>query len=451
MITVAGRDTRAALDHRARSLTAQTTNPRSESSRLVDVRVLVPVLAALMALTSILAVPAPAGAQSVDINALAGDLSESGQYLERSSGDDVDAAVANANANGIAFAELDTSADAIGIARQVLDSSNFDTAEYPTVLVITNSGMGAASDTWSSADIQAATDASIDAFRNRRVATGLNGFVSGLTSTPAPASSESSGSGGGGIFLWVLLGLVVLAAGFFGVRAITNRRKAARRAAEDLAADKAEIEEQLRSNADRVIELGDAVLNADRPDLADLYEEASTTYQTVSQAIGSAGTAAEVDALDEQIDTAEWQLMSIEAQLNNRPIPPSPAERAAAERPDEPTSGPPGGHPGGPAAGSPPPPAADDGPALGADEGIVGGSPYDPAPYRGGPSRSAMGGLGGLLGGLALGRGGYYGPVSRRTRRRRSGTGPGSYRPPSRTRSSGGGSFGGGGHGGGSF
>ena len=66
---------------------------------------------------------------------------------------------------------------------------------------------------------------------------------------------------------------------------------AARVAAIEL--DRNEIGEQLRSNADRVIDLGDPVIESRDAELIGLYEEPSTTYQQVSLGLADATTAAE--------------------------------------------------------------------------------------------------------------------------------------------------------------
>jgi len=218
----------------------------------------------------------------------------------------------------------------------------------------------------------------------------------------------------------VLIALVV-GGGLLVFRSARSKAKAKKQAAIDLEEDRAEIKEQLGDNADHVLNLGDRVIEADRPELITTYEEASAAYQDVSQSIDLASTAEEVDRLDDKIDRAEWQFESIEAALEGRPAPPSPEEveaqaRAqAADRASAPSS----------------PTARIDGrPALGADESVIGVPPRPsrrrdryrlPAPRSPYPQQRRRGGgmggvLGSILGSIVLGGGGMTG--SRRTQSR---------------------------------
>ncbi len=388
-----------------------------------------PLTVLLVAVLAAFAAPSMAAAapgQGVTAGEIAEELAATGRYLEVSA--DVGAAIDTANARGTAFVWLNSSDDATEVAEIVLDELILLATPYRTVLVLTDVGIGASSETASSGDIDDAIDASFDDFFNGAVADGLDAFTTALTgdvaTTATTTSSGSSGStsgsssGGGGIGIGtILLGILGLGGGFWFFRRLRNKSKARKQEEADMEADRAEIKEQLRSNADHVLTLGDRAIASGDAELIALYEKASATYQDVSHAVDGASTAAEVDALDDRIDEAEWQFESIEARLEGRPAPPSPAEiEAQAEA----------------AATDAPPPG---GPALGPDESVFGDGPSRPRSSSGGraryqtPTRSRRrgglgGGLGGALGSVILGGGmGGLGGRSRRSTRRSGGLG----------------------------
>lgn len=396
---------------------------------------------------------APAGAQTAPpASQIAEQLDSSGRYLQFDASSAEDQAIATANERGVAFVWLDVDVDAEQLAKDVGDELFSRPARYSTVLVLTQAGVGAQSDTVDSGEIDDAIDASFTSFQNGAVADGLDEFVASLagqqtprTSVPTSGSGSNSGSsgGGGGSILLPVLGVVVVGGGgLLLLRSVSRRRKARQLAAAELEADRAEIKEQLRDNADRVLQLGDRVIASKDDGLISSYEQASAAYQEVSLGIDGATTAEQIDALDDKIDHAEWQLQSIEAKLDGRPAPPPPSDDDAHRGPGTP---PPPGGPTPPAPGAPAPSSSaarpgDDGPALGPDDSVFGGrsgglpsGPAMPSPSR----RQGGGGLGGLgggrggglgsilgsivLGGLARGGGGLPGmSTSRRSQRRRT-------------------------------
>ncbi len=387
------------------------------------------VLAAVCLLLAVMGLflASPAGAQSA--TDIADELDATGRYLDFSADPALDAAIADANSNGIAFAWLAQSGagEAERLSETLLLDLDARGSRYRTVLVLMEDNFGA----WSSAGetrTEDALDASFNSFADGAVADGVNEFTSVLrgTNTTGSATGTDAGSGdsgtggnasGGGLSLGTLiLPLLLLGGGFFLFRGWSNKRKADRQMEADLETDRAEIKEQLRSNADRVIDLGDRVVLTDNRELQDLYEKASVTYQDVSNRIDGATTVSEVDDLDDRIDEAEWQLKSIEAQLDGKPLPPSPAELEAEEnerlrQKEEAAEA-----------------KKNDRPALGRDESVISGPRSAPRSRSGGYSggytrrRSSMGGgLGGLLGSIILGGmqgGGRRYPQTRRTQRR---------------------------------
>lgn len=394
-----------------------------------------PLTVLLAAVVVAFIVPSPAAAvpaQGVTAAQIAEELAASGRYLEVSADGGVDRAIDDANARGTAFVWLDSSDDATEVAEIVLDELIQFGTSYRTVLVLTDVGVGASSETVSISDLDGAIDLAFTDFANGAVADGLDVFTAALSgdaattaSTTSPGSTTSAdtsaGSSGGGISIFPILAvLVVGGGGFWFVRRLRNRSKARKQEAADMEADRAEIQEQLRSNADHVLTLGDLAIASGDAELIALYEQASATYQDVSHAVDGASTPAEIDALDDRIDEAEWQFESIEARLEGRPEPPSPAEvQAQAEA----------------AAQAEADAKAAGGPALGPDESVFGDGPSRPrgAPgrtrYQAPRSRRRSGGLGGGLGGalgsviLGGGLGGGLGGRSRRSTRRSGGLG----------------------------
>ena len=363
----------------------------------------------------------PAGATSAD-PVVTRALDAEGRYVEISGGSALDAAADRANAAGVAFAWFDRSGDD-GVAVTLADAYVEQLQRYDTVLVVVANGYAASSLTRSQADLDVALDAAFDGFAEGNMGRGLDDFVTGLNSvSPTPTSvptDTGDGDSGGGIGIGsILLLLALIGGGFLLVRGFLGRRREREQEAADLADDRAEIEEQLKANADRVISLGDRVIAKGDRELIVMYEEASAAYQAVSQQVDEAETAAEVDELDDRIDHAEWQFEVIEAVLDGRPRPRPPEpdddrdldaevlddddrrpdDRQAADRRSEP-----------PVVTSP----------------RTGRSYPRSAGHRrrgGGLGGALGGGLGGILADVVLGGGlgGALGGPSRRTRRRTS-------------------------------
>ncbi len=400
----------------------------------------IPILLAALLVGPVAAGAAPA--QGLTARQIADELVAAGSYVEPSPPAGLDAAVAQANTEGIGFVWLDSEDDAQVVADAVLAELQLLEAPFRTVLALTDISVAASSETAGLDAINAAFDASFPSFEQGDVPGALDAFTGSLagaaldvdttatttggdptgglgdpaTTAPAGTGDGAEGEGessGGGFGLGSILLLLALAGGgFVAVRYLRNRGRARRQAEEDLEADRAEIEEQLRDNADAVLSLGDRVIASGDSDLMDLYEEASGTYQDVSLAVDAATTADEIDALDDRIDEAEWQFQVIEARLEGEPPPPSPAqieameaEAAARER----TAG---------------RDARSDRPALDPDDSVFGPGSRRAPSRAPAPRRRAGGGLGGslgeILGGVILGGGlgGLGGPRSRRSSRR---------------------------------
>ncbi len=372
----------------------------------------------------------PASAQSA--SELAGDLDRAGSSVDGAVNADLAAAISTANSSGIGYVEGDfgdgdaATALAESIAAELASSGS----AIHTVIVRSDGGVGGWSNIHGSSDVIAAIDRGFASFASGENGDGLVAVTDALA---GGTSAATSGTSGGGVSSGVLVGGAGVVAAGGGAYWYRNKRRRERRIVEDMEADRAEINEQLRDNADKVIDLGDAVLTSGDAELQQIYTEASETYQDVSRSIEAAATPEAIDALDDRIDHAEWQFELIEARLAGDPDPRSPAElaeEAAAKQAVERSK-----------------------PALGKDETIFappGGSttaprpPASPVPVpmpRGGYGRRRRrGGMGPIIIG-----GGGWGGGSRRTQRRHGGGGGFSGG------GGGGRSFGGGGGGGRNF
>ncbi len=291
----------------------------------------------LAAVGLLLALLAPAGAATSADPVVVRALQADGRFVEVPTDAAVEAAADRANAAGVAFAWLDRSGDeqtAVLLADEYVEELGAANSRYDTVLLIVGNGFAASSLVWDQSDLDRALDAAFVGFADGDMAGGLDGFTGALPAAEASTTATTTGaagdpdddSSGGGIGFGTILLLIALAGGgFLLVRSFLRRRREREQAAVDLAEDRAEIKEQLKNNADRVIALGDRVIARNDRELIVLYEQASAAYQQVSHEVDEAETATEIDELDDRIDHAEWQFEVIEAALDGRPRPRPPA------------------------------------------------------------------------------------------------------------------------------
>ena len=354
----------------------------------------------LTVVVMVAAVASPAGAQSA--SDIAGDLDRSGSSVAGGIGADLAEAISIASASGIGYVEGDFGDGdaATALAESVAAELAGLGSTIHTVIVRSDGGVGGWSNVHGSSDVVAAIDRGFASFASGDNDAGL------LAVNESLAGGGSTASSGGGVSSGVLVGGAGVVAAGGGAYWYRNKRRREQRIVDDMEADRAEINEQLRDNADKVIDLGDAVLTSGDAELQQIYTEASETYQDVSRSIEAASTPEAIDALDDRIDHAEWQFELIEARLAGEPDPKSPtelAEEAAAKQAVERSK-----------------------PALGKDETIFappGGSttaprpPASPVPVpmpRGGYGRRRRsGGMGPIIIG-----GGGWGGGSRRSQRR---------------------------------
>ncbi len=254
-------------------------------------------------------------AQTVDVEAIVDQIEQDGSFLERSVTAETQAAIERANQQGVAFVRLDNTSQSSATAEEIFAELKSRGSSYGAVIVLTNASVFARGVNSSATSL---TNDITQVFGGGDIAGGIDQYLANLGSDAA-GGLESPDTGGG--FQWIVPILLVIA-GLFLINMVRGRRKTKKVEAKILEDDRQEIIEQLKANADRVIDLGDEVIQAKDPELISIYEEASAAYQNVSNEIRNATTPAEVDLLDDQIDKAEWQFEVIEARLTGQTPPP---------------------------------------------------------------------------------------------------------------------------------
>jgi hypothetical protein len=151
----------------------------------------------------------------------------------------------------------------------------------------------------------------------------LTGEAVAVTPVPEPVTTDSDSSGGAGGLLWFLV--IVAAIGlfiFFMVRRSRSRQETA--TANELAAARAEIQQQLDAVANDILDMEDEVRTADNDRVDALYNGAGETYQEASAALAGADAPQELLDIANAVDVAVWQLDSAEALLDGKEPPPKP-------------------------------------------------------------------------------------------------------------------------------
>jgi hypothetical protein len=286
-------------------------------------RIAVP-LALLLLLSS------PASAATLDEAAAARDT---GLYVEPGVSADraaLSAAVARASNAGVrllvVLLEEDPGTGAATFADAVLDR-----IEEGTVLVLSPTGVGAASTTFEQATLERALD---EGFAAGGGDSGyVDAFVGTLVSDPSATSTTSrdEGGGGGGVGLWIFLiilgGLILVV-----VWAVRRQSKSAKASAERAISEaRAEIKAQLDAAANSILEIADRVKLSASPEDNTYLEKASATFTEASESFESAADLTALEALSDRLDEARWQLDAAEAIAEGRSVPerPKPEERHA--------------------------------------------------------------------------------------------------------------------------
>ena len=261
---------------------------------------------------------------SATVDEIASNLVSRGYHSDSDVSGQLLSAIDEANETAVAFAWVATESDAVDLSATLADEMTIRQARFDTVLVLTDVEFAA----WSNGprsqpQLDAGLDQAAPLFSNGDVAGGVSAFVRGV-------QQADSAAGASGI-VWFIAIAGALIAIIWVVMSLVSGLQRRKREANEMEQDRAEIKQQLLDNADRVMNLGDQAIESGRQDLITTYEQASAAYQEVSLNVDLATDPAQVDALDDKIDHAEWQFEVIEASLDGREPPPSPAEVAASE------------------------------------------------------------------------------------------------------------------------
>ena len=244
-----------------------------------------------------------AAAQSIED--VGDEVDQTGRFVEKSVDAELEGAIERANAADIGFVWLDQGGgDAEQVATTLAAYLLEIDSDYRSIVVLNNDSV------W----VTSRGDNGTEAGQNARELFAIGDEVGGLdlvtdtitgaidgdvssgdnsagNSSSGNAAADDSGtastntsSGSSGGFPWILLIVLGLVA-FFGFRFMSGRRRSRKQLEANMEADRLEIREQLKNNADRVIDLGDRVIAAGDPEMIRTYEKASATYQDVSQSI----------------------------------------------------------------------------------------------------------------------------------------------------------------------
>ncbi len=268
------------------------------------------ILIAVSALVFVVAAASPAEVAPV--------IATDGFFIEvgaDATSDEVGAAVFDArSAGGLFYAIVlaeEPPAGATTYADAVLDELP---RQEGTVLVVGPQTVGWASNNgiWTSAELDGALDASLDASTSGAVVTA---FVAELI-------QPSSGGGGGGGAWLLVIGVVIVG----GVAFIIWRSSRSRRASDAarLVELKAKAQLQIDAIANDILDDADEVSEADNADATGHFEAATAVYGEAAGRLEAATTARQVLDISTELDLATWHLDAAEAILDGRPVPPKP-------------------------------------------------------------------------------------------------------------------------------
>jgi hypothetical protein len=189
---------------------------------------------------------------------------------------------------------------------------------------------------WSSAEMNAAVDASLGGGSDDQV---IELFISELTGTivvPSPDSGEEA-TDGGGVSGWVWLLIIGGGAVLVLVLISNNSRKRGDLAAVELEKVKVMAKDKLAQIANDIIEMEDEVGLSINPEVKEHYQKASATYTEVLARTESAPNAREMVEVIRDLDMAIWELDAAEALLDDKPVPdkPRPPEPESAQRQED--------------------------------------------------------------------------------------------------------------------
>lgn len=248
-------------------------------------------------------------------------LDAQGFFVEVGSNADsvaVESAVMEARFDGGALSVAVLAAEPAGGATIFAENTLDEMGGIGTVFVVGPETVGWASegDIYTRDQLDTATDASLDGGSDTEV---VELFVATLIDQPVGAAEP--GGGAGLPWAWILLLVVVVGGALLFWRA-SRSSKRSKAAAMDSA--RAEVKRRLDDVANDIIDLEDEVAVSEIAAVPVLYESATEAYSVALKDYEKAQSPAQLMTTAEQLDQAIWQLDSVEALLDGKPVPPKP-------------------------------------------------------------------------------------------------------------------------------
>lgn len=261
----------------------------------------------------------PAGAAEFDEATQA--LLTDGFYVEAGTGSASGLSALVAGTDGdIGLASF---ADDLGDATLVAEDLS-GRSGVPTVIVLTPVEIGVFSTRYSDAELTQAIDASLDAF-DASLATGYEAFVGALPSGAAPTTPTTAGpteEPSGGVPVGTII-LVVIVGGA-GVLWWRSRSKAKATEEARIAEAKREVDAQIATVSNEILELSDRVMVSDGTDARDRFQHATALFADAQAKLDGARSVVALEDLSDDLDEIRYQLDATDALLVGRPVPEKP-------------------------------------------------------------------------------------------------------------------------------
>lgn len=256
------------------------------------------------------------------------DAADNGLYVEPGLSVDrsaISTAVARARNGGLRFAVVllvdDPAGGAVSFADAVLDRIGSG-----TVLVLSESGEGMASDEVDRDAMQEALD------RGFAAGGGDAGYVAAVVDSLVGSSGDGSSGGGsagdsgegGGLGFFLLI--LIIGGIVFGLWWMFRRQRKREDAGSErsVAEAKSEIQAQLNAMANTILDITDRVSATETSADNRYLEQASGTYAAALESYDDANDLRTLERLSDRLDEARWQLDAATALMEGKPTPPKP-------------------------------------------------------------------------------------------------------------------------------
>lgn len=289
-------------------------------------------------------VPFAAAQEGVDVEEIVRSLDQTGAYTEAGSGADpaqvqqVARAIADAGDRwGLVALEGDAPSGSTIFSEQLLTQLRSQGSPIDTVVVLEQRADGPAVGIRSATHDRGALDRAIDRaaeYLREDPAAGFAAYYSAVTNTSLQGLDGELGRAGsigsGQVNGLLLIGGVVLllvVGSFFLMWRSTKASK--ERLARQIQVSRDEIRAQVSAVADAILALDDRV-TISTPEVQQRFAAVNQTYAEVREQVEVATTIPQLEALEDRIDDARWEVAAIEAVLDGRPEPQRPEDQPGA-------------------------------------------------------------------------------------------------------------------------